>query len=304
MKPTGFSRLSIRRQEEITGYLFIIPFLIGFFLFQGLPFIISFIISFTDLQFVTNIGSLKFIGFKNFITFLHDNTAVESLGRSLLYTVLFVPAIMMSSLILALILNKRIMARNAIRTMIFLPYVSNIVAIAIVWQLLLDPRDGPVNLLLQSMGMIHLPMWLVGGTHIVIPTIVLIACWQGMGFNLVTYLAALQGVPKELYEASEIDGANSLQKFIRVTLPMISPTTFFLTITSLIASTQNYSIVQVLTKGGPGEASRVFPLNIVEEAFTHSRLGYASAQSLVIFTILILATLIQWKMQKRWVNYD
>jgi multiple sugar transport system permease protein len=183
-----------------------------------------------------------------------------------------------------------------------MPYVSNIAAIALVWAILFDYRDGPINVLLRGLGMTNPPMWLMG-VNTVIPSIVIILVWQGMGFNMITYLAALNGIPEELNEAAIIDGAGARKRFINITLPVISPTTFFLLISTIIWSFQNFAPIQVLTKGGPGEASTTFSIRIIQLTFDHQRVAYATSLSIYMLIIILIITVIQWKGQKRWVNY-
>lgn len=296
-------KLSIAKQEEIIGYIFVTPYILGFSLFYIIPFILAFIISFTDLHFASSITKARFIGLENFAAMLKDQMTIDSFGRSMFYTILYVPLIMVTSLLIACVINQKIFARNLVRTMVFLPYVSNLVAISIIWALLLDYKDGPINMFLSAMGIVKPPLWLVGNTYTVIPTIVMIVCWQGIGFHVITFLAALQGVPRELLESSTIDGANGIQKFLNITLPTISPTTFFLLITSILTSFQNFGIVKVLTKGGPGNSSWVLSINIVEEAFGYNKIAYATSQALVLFLIIITLTVILWNSQKRWVHY-
>jgi multiple sugar transport system permease protein len=294
-------KMSMGKKEALTGVLFIIPYSIGFLIFHGIPLILSVIFSMTDLRFISKLDKTKFIFLDNFIEMFHDTYFWAAFSKSVIYTLIYVPLIMVISLLLAILVNKKIYARNTVRTMIFMPYVSNIVAIALVWSLLLAP-DGAINNLLRTFGMTNTPMWLMG-IKTSLPTVAMIAVWQGMGLQFVTYLAALQGVPRELLEASQIDGANRWKSFIHVTLPMISPTTFFLLITSIICSLKNFDIVQVLTEGGPGSSSRVLSLNIVRETFASYRMGYASAQAIFVFIFILVITIIQWRGQKKYVNY-
>lgn len=303
MKLKGYDNLSIVKQEEITGYLFITPFLVGFIVFQGIPFISAVLISMTNIRFSTNFSNIRFIGLDNFLRLFNDQTFIQSFGRTLFYSALYVPSVMIFGLLLACLVNGKIFARNFIRTSIFMPYVSNMVAISIIWALLLDYKDGPVNTFLKYIGVEKLPMWLVGNMFEVIPTIVMIVCWQAIGFYMITFLAALQGIPSSLLEAADLDGASRFQKFIHVTLPIISPTTFFLLINAILSSFHNFGIIRVLTKGGPGNSSWVLSINIYEEAFNYSRIAYATSQSMVLLLLILAITLFQWKSQKKWVNY-
>jgi multiple sugar transport system permease protein len=294
--------ISLLKQEEITAYVFILPFLLGFLILQVVPFLSTFVISLTNMRYFSNLDNLKFIGLKNFINFFNDKESLMAMARTLYFSVLYVPCIMVLSLILALLINQKIAGRKIIRTMIFMPYVSNIVAIAIVWSILFDYRDGPVNSILRAAGMQDPPLWLMG-VNTVIPTIVLIIVWQSLGFNMIANLAALNGIPEEMNEAAIIDGAGAWKRFLHVTLPMISPTSFFLLISSIIWSFQNFAPIQVLTKGGPGDASVTFSVRIVQLTFDQQRVAYATSLSIYMLIIVLIVTMIQWKGQKRWVNY-
>ncbi|OUS76253.1 hypothetical protein B1748_13400 [Paenibacillus sp. MY03] len=304
-KKTGSSRLalSLQRQEELLGYLFILPFAIGFVLFQLAPLLSSILISLTDLSFISNLSAVKFVGLDNFVTMFGDERFLSALWKTLYYALLFVPGSVGAGLVFALLINAKFFFRGPIRVAIFLPYVSNLVAIAVVWAMLLDYKDGPINSLLRSMGVEEPPLWLLG-VDTVIPTVVMIVVWQSIGFFMVVFLAALQNVPSELYEAAVIDGAGSWKKFWSITMPLISPTTFLLSITAIISAFQNFGPIQVLTKGGPGNASTTLSMNIYQESFVQYRFGYSTAQAIILFLIILLITVIQWRGQKKWVTYS
>lgn len=293
---------SIHRKEAIAGVLFVLPFLIGFAVFHFAPLLSSLLFSFTDISFITKISDLRFIGLQNYATIFNDSKALLSFEKSAYYAAAYVPLVMISSLVLAIAVNASFYFRKWIRMMLFMPYVSNIVAIAIVWALILEVQEGPVNSFLRAIGFEHPPMWLLG-IHTVLPTIAMIVAWQNLGFNLITFLAALQGIPSELYEAATVDGAGYFKKIVRITIPMISPTTFFLTISSLLVSLQNFGPIQVLTKGGPGSASTTMSINLYQETFGNFRIGYACAQSVMLLLIIMTFTVFIWRAQKKWVNY-
>lgn len=297
-----YRNLKIEKQESITGFLFILPYSVGFLLFQGLPFVISFILSTTNLRYISKLNQVKFINISNFVEIFNDKSVLRAMLTSLRYCIMYVPLIMIVALLFALMLNQRIYARNFLRTMLFMPYVSNIVAVSVIFSIMLSPTNGIINAVLKAIGIVNPPLWLLG-TETALPTVVAIACWQQMGMQMVIYLAALQDVPKELLESASIDGANAWVKFTHVLLPMISPTTFFLTITTVIGSLKNFSIIQTMTGGGPGTSTTVLPVSIVKSAFGSYRLGYASAQGMLLFAIVMLITVIQWRGQKKWVNY-
>ena len=216
------------------------------------------------------------------------------------YTLIYVPVIMILSFILAYLLNKGVFWAKGIRSMFFLPYVSNMVAVAVVFQLMLGPR-GPFYLLQKFFG-VEDPIIPLLNQKWALPVVVLIAVWKGIGLNFLTYLGALQNVDKSQVEAAEIDGANKWQQIKNVVIPAVAPTTFFLTISSIITSLQNFTVIQSLTDGGPGQATTVMSLNIVNTAFVKYETSYAAAQALVMFTIVMVITLIQWRGQKKWAD--
>ena len=284
---------SLRRKEARVAWLFITPYLIGFILFHFLPIFLSIILSLTDMKYISTADQTSFIGLGNYFEMIYDAEFRNAFKNSIIYSVCFVPLVMVVGLLLAVLVNQKIYFRNGIRAMIFMPYVSNMVAIAIVWSLLLDPVDGIINQTLRALGVSNAPMWLMGSKTALI-TVVMIAVWREVGLQFVAYLAALQDVPKELKEAAQIDGANRFQLFRFVTFPLLKNTTFLLIITSIITSLKNFTIIQVLTEGGPGNATTVLPLKIVDTAFSSARMGYASAQAMVMFVLVMVITAVQW----------
>lgn len=296
------SRRSIaQKKENLAGAIFITPYLVGFTIFQGLPFLIAMVLGFTNVRYISKIGEASFIGIDNFIRMFTDVDTMKALGRTGLYSLIYVPLIMICGFFIAYMVNKGIHFKNIVRSMFFLPYVSNMVAVAVVFKLLLGP-SGPVVSLLTAVGMEN-PPYLLYGLNTALPTVVCIAVWKGLGLNFITYLAALQNVSPDLLEAAEIDGANKWQKINNIIIPMISPTTFFLLISSVITSLQNFTTIQALTGGGPGQATTVMSVNIIRTAFSNFQTGYASAQAIVMFLIVLGITLFQWVGQKKWVNY-
>lgn len=296
------SRRSIaQKKENLAGAIFITPYLVGFTIFQGLPFLIAMVLGFTNVRYISKIGEASFIGIDNFIRMFTDVDTMKALGRTGLYSLIYVPLIMICGFFIAYMVNKGIHFKNIVRSMFFLPYVSNMVAVAVVFKLLLGP-SGPVVSLLTAVGMEN-PPYLLYGLNTALPTVVCIAVWKGLGLNFITYLAALQNVSPDLLEAAEIDGANKWQKIKNIIIPMISPTTFFLLISSVITSLQNFTTIQALTGGGPGQATTVMSVNIIRTAFSNFQTGYASAQAIVMFLIVLGITLFQWVGQKKWVNY-
>ena len=290
-----------QRKENITGYAFITPYVLLFLVFTGIPFICSIVFSFTNMTYISKLANLKFIGFANFIKMFQSPEVMAALGRTFIYSLVYVPAIMVAGFVLAMIVNKGIHWKGAIRGMVFLPYVSNMVAVAVVFKILLG-QSGPFYQIMQFLGVENPPLLLLSDKF-ALPTVALIAVWKGVGLNMITYLGALQNVPTELDEAAQIDGANKWQRIKNVVIPMISPTTFFLIISSIITSLQNFTVIQSLTEGGPGQSTTVMALSIVRTAFVQNNTAFASAQAMVIFLIVMIITLIQRREQKKWVNY-
>jgi len=300
LKNNKLSRQS--EAEERLAWIFISPFIAGFLFFKLLPIVYGVFISFMDYNSLRKLGKGKFIGFKNYINIFTDKTALTSYLRSFQFSLIYVVGVIVLAIVIAVILNKSFPFRTATRTMIYMPYVANVVSVAMVFGIILDPYDGPITQLLNMIGIENTPMWL-GGVETALPTVAVIAIWNSLAFPVIVYLAALQEVPASLYEASNIDGANVFQKLRYITVPLISPTTFFLVITSTINSFKNYAIIKTLTNGGPGVSTRVIALNMYEEAFQFNKYSYSSAQAILVFLVIFILTMIQWKGQEKWVNY-
>lgn len=287
-------------KENRDGLLFVGPYLIFFTLFTGIPFVIAIGLSFVNVKFITRLENLKFVGLRNFEKIFTSKETVQAILRTFQYSLVYVPLIMLAGFALACIVNKGIYLKKTVRAMVFLPYVSNMVAVAVVIKVLLGIH-GPVVQGLRSMGFD--PPVLLQHLTLALPTVAVVSVWKAVGLNMIVYLGALQGVPAELIEAAEIDGANKWQKIRHITIPLISPTTFFLLISSIIGSLQNFTIIQALTDGGPGQATTVMSVAIVRTAFQKYDTSLASAMALLMFVIVMTVTLVQWYGQKKWVNY-
>ena len=302
MKAQGKKRKMSKAEarENRMGYVFVGPYLVLFTIFTGIPFVIAIALSFLNVKFITRLDNLQFVGLKNFQRMFSSPETMQSLARTFKYSLVYVPLIMVAGFLLACIVNRGIYLKNTVRAMVFLPYVSNMVAAAVVIKVMLGVH-GPIVQGLTSLGF-DPPVLLQHLTY-ALPTVAAFAVWKGMGLNMVVYLGALQGVPAELTEAAQIDGANKWQRIRYITLPMISPTTFFLLISSIIGSLQNFTVIQALTDGGPGQATTVMAVTIVRTAFGKYDTSLASAMALVMFVIVMGVTLVQWYGQKKWVNY-
>jgi multiple sugar transport system permease protein len=187
------------------------------------------------------------------------------------------------------------------RTAYFIPYITSVVSISLVWYWIYQPQGGVLNGLLSLVG-IHGPAWL-SDVQWALPAVILVSVWQSVGYPMVILLAGLQGVPETLHEAAKLDGASSWKRFWHVTFPLLTPTLFFLTITQFITSFQVFGIVLVMTRGGPANATNVYIYYLYQNAFSFGKMGYASAMAWILFVIIVIVTMIQWKLQKRWVFY-
>lgn len=281
------------------GYGFLLPNIIGFTIFTFIPIVASFILSFTSWD---GFGEIEFIGMKNFVALFSDSIFKTSMFNTLIFTIVSVPVTLVLALAVAMLLNNGIKGIKIVRAAFFLPYVTAALAVAVVWQLLYHPTLGPINQFLMSIGIDNPPKWL-SSTKTAMISVIIMYIWKMVGYYMIIFLAGLQGVPKQLYEAAQIDGANKVESFFHVTIPMLSPIIFFTSIIALINSFKVFTEIYALTGGGPGNATNVLVYNIYAEAFKKYNLGYASAQSYVLCLIIIIITLIQFRGQKKWVNY-
>jgi len=290
----------IRRREAIEGFLYLSPWIVGFIVFVAYPIFASIYLSFTRYNVLR---PPVFIGLENYIfAFTKDDLFLPSIVRTFYYALLLVPLAMAGSLALAILLNQKLAATTAWRTMFFLPTLTPLVAAALLWRWMLNPDVGLVNYLLSLVG-IQGPAWL-SSIEWAIPALVLIGLWASVGgLRMIIFLAGLQDVPQELLESAEIDGASTWDKFKHVTLPLISPTVLFNLVLGIIFALRTFEIAFIATNGGPARATWFISLHIYQNAFVSFDMGYASALSWLLFIILFIITLIQFKLSGRWVFY-
>lgn len=286
-------------KQYIKGYLFLLPNFAGFFIFMAIPIIMGLIISFTDYN---GFHQFNFVGLRNYAEMFQDEYFRVSLGNNLLYTLVTVPGTITVSLFLAVAVNQGIKGSSLFKTMFFLPNISSMVAVGIVWSMLFNPVSGPINNVLRSLGVANPPMW-ISATSSALWSVILVAIWKQSGYYMVILLAGLQSIPSQLYEAASIDGAGALKKFFKITLPMLSPTMFMVMVLCIIQSFQVFDLVNIMTQGGPGRSTNVLVFRIYEEGFQKLQFGYASAMAYFLFLIVLIVTLIQFQGQKKWVNY-
>ncbi|PHV70121.1 sugar ABC transporter permease [Sporanaerobium hydrogeniformans] len=245
---------------------------------------------------------MTFVGIDNFLRLFKDKTFQIAFMNTIYYVIGTVPITLMASLGLAMVLNSKIKGRNIFRTVFFFPYVASLIAVVVVWNMLFHPDMGPINSMLSFLGVKNLPKW-AASVKWAMPTVILFSVWKYMGYYMVMYLAALQGVPKELYEAGDIDGTTKWQRFRYITLPTLTPTTFFVVIMLTIQAFKVFDIIYAMTDGGPGRSTTVLVSYIYAKAFTEFEFGYASAMSIILFAIVLVITIIQFRTEKKWVSY-
>ncbi|ULT57619.1 sugar ABC transporter permease [Neobacillus drentensis] len=292
---------AIQMRESWTGVLFVSPMLIGVSILTLLPILATFMLSFADWNFIVGFKSIKWVGLDNFKALFENDVFLKSVMNNLLF-LLTVPLTMMFALIIAIVIDKHVYAKSYFKVAFFMPYISSIVAIAVVWQVLFNPTEGPINQVLLSLGIKNPPTW-IADPDFALFSVMIIQIWASIGFSMIIYLAGLQSIPKELYEAADMDGARAWDKFKHIMLPALSPTTFFLLITGIIGTFKVFDLIAVLTKGGPINSTTMLVWHLYESAFVNLKIGYASAIAVVLFVFVLIITLVQWVGQKKWVNY-
>ncbi|MBC7077429.1 MAG: sugar ABC transporter permease [Synergistales bacterium] len=289
-----------RRREAWQGYLCISPWLIGFLAFALGPMIASLYYSLTEYRIIRQ---PTFVGLSNYkLAFTGDPLFYESLARTGLWTVATVPAGIIGSLIAAVLLHQGLKGTSIYRTMYFLPSLTPTVAASLLWRWMLHPEAGVVNWFLSLLG-IEGPGWL-SSPKWAIWALAMISLWTGIGGGrMVIFLAGLQGIPEELYEAAEIDGAGTIQKTWRITVPLMTPTIFFNLIMGILGSFRSFDMAFLTTQGGPAYATYFFALHIYYNAFQYYEMGYACMLSWILFILIIILTVLQFGTSKRWVFY-
>jgi len=292
-------RLKEKTRENLAGYLFILPNLLGFSMFILFPLLFSLVLIFTNWDYLQGLKGLVFIGLDNVKRLIHDETVLLSLKHNVIFSVISVPAAMGIGLLLALLLNKHVYLKESIRTLIFLPYMSSLVAIAVVWRVMYNSSEGPINAVLRAIGISNPPGWLASPSWALI-SIIIMTVWTYIGYAMILYMAGLQGISKEIYEAASIDGATATRQFTNITIQMLKPTSFLIAVTLINASLQVFPSVQVMTNGGPLQSTTVLGLYIYSQAFELNHMSYSATVSWLLFLVIFLVTIVQWRTQKKW----
>ncbi|TCO21377.1 multiple sugar transport system permease protein [Kribbella steppae] len=280
-------RRRLLRSRRRAGLLMVAPALLHATIWIGIPLVAAVVLSFTSYDVLT---PPRFVGLENFRDLFGDDVFRRAVLNTSIYTFFTVPVAMAIALLIALMLNTKLTGRAIFRTAIFIPQVTATIAVALVWLWIYDPRSGLANAVLSFLGLSG-PNWL-SSTSWAMPAVIAVGIWQGIGLKMLIYLAALQSLPAELYEAASVDGASKVRQFFSLTLPLLKPATFFVFVTSVIGAFQSFDQVYILTDGGPANSTTMMTYEIYKSAFREFRMGYACAQSLVLFALLLVLTLV------------
>lgn len=289
----GRRRLTLRRQEALTGWLFVSPALIGFGIFTFGSIIHSFYLSLTNYNLLS---APKWVGFANYIkAFTDDKYFYQYFGNTFYFVIALVPLVLVISLLLALLINKKTgKLTNVYRAALFLPSITSTVAVSMVWIWIFNPNMGILNNLLTALGFRTVPQWLAS-TEWSKPALVIMRVWQMSGYYMLMFLAGLQTIPESLYEAADMDGASRWQRFTRITVPMLSNTIFVVTILLVIEAFNMFESIYVMTDGGPLGSTSTIMYYIYEQGFTNYNMGYASSLAWIFFAVIMVVTLIQYR---------
>ena len=290
----------LRKKEEISAWLFCAPALILLFVFLILPFILAFIFSFTDQRLIPNKNlPTAFVGLRNFIRLAQDSNFHTALKNNFVFVIIVVPVQTSFALGLAMLINQKVKFVNFFRTVYFSPVVTTMVVVAIVWSFLYHPEAGFINKIISfiTFGTVNEISWLKDPAY-ALAAIIILSIWQGVGFQMIIYLAGLQDIPGELYESAMMDGAGPWRRFLNVTIPQLRNTTIFVATSTTILAFKLFTQVWVLTKGGPQNATITSIVYLYKQGFKQLKVGYASSIAIIFFLIVLIISLIQRKFIK------
>jgi len=281
-------------------WLFLIPTLLGLFVFRLGPIIFAFFMSFTDWNIMSK---PDWVGLSNYKELFTSSYFGEVLSNTFIFSLIYVSGVMIFGLLLSLLVNQKLRGINFFRASYFTPVVTSAVAVGIIWSWILSPKYGILNILMEKLLKIEPPSWL-GDEKWALLVIALVQTWKMSGYYMILYLAGLQHIPAQLYEAARIDGANKWQVFWKITLPLLSPTTFFVFTISIIDSFRNFEIIYTMTQGGPQYATTTLVYSVYVNAFVFYRMGYASAIAFVLLGIVAFLTWVNFLLKRYWVKYQ
>ncbi len=290
---------SLKMRQALIGYSFIAPNFLGFAIFILFPVIFTIVLSVMNWD---GFNAMTFAGFDNFRAIFRDRVFKSSFWLTLLYVVFTVALTLLASLGLACALNKKIKGRDAFRSAIFFPYVASMIAIGAVWKQLFESNYGPINMALRALGVDNPPGWFAS-TDWAIWGVIIVAIWKFMGYYMLIYLAGLQDIPAQLYEAATLDGATGWQKFRKITLPMLTPSTFFVFMMLTINSFKSFDLIYALTQGGPGTSTTLLANYIYNQTFVYWDYGKSAAASIILFVIVLAVTIVQFRGEKKFTDY-
>jgi multiple sugar transport system permease protein len=300
-KPRGL-RFTLRRmRKEWSAYLFLAPSLLQFAVLIAFPVFFSFYLSFHEWNILE--PEKPFVGLDNYARLLNDRRARQAIFNTLYYTVVSVPLTLFCGLLVALLLNNRIRGRGLFRTMYYLPVVTSAVAVAVVWKWIFNGDYGLINYYLTRIGLITVPIRWLTDPNLAMPSIIIVSLWQGVGGCMIIYLAGLQAIPDEIYDAAKVDGAGSIRMLFSITIPLLGPATFFLLITSIIGAFQEFGRPYLMTSGGPAGRTTTIAYHLYNSAFKNFEMGYAAAMSYILFAMIFVFTLLQMRFTYRDIHY-
>lgn len=284
-----------RIREQLTAWGFMLPSALLLLAFLIIPFFMAIGLSFTNQSLIPNPNlPTTFVGLRNYIRMLQDGTFGRGLLNNFLFTIIVVPVQTSFALLLAVLVNQKLRFINFFRALYFVPVVVPMVVVAVIWTFLYNPGQGTINAFIQMISGGHLgPYNWLGNTHLAFPAIMVLSIWQGVGFQMIIYLAGLQEIPSELYEAAAIDGSNKVQEFFFITVPMLRNTTIFVVVSTTILAFKLFVQVDVMTHGAPENATMTTVLHVVDQGFRQLNVGYASALTVVFFVIVLIVSLLQ-----------
>jgi multiple sugar transport system permease protein len=298
---TGLRGTLYRMRKEWSAYLFLSPSIIHFIIFYLLTIGFSFYLSFHEWNILE--PEKPFVGLENYARMLSDRDFHTAVGNTLIYTAFTVPLTMFAGLSVALLLNNKIRFRGLFRALYFLPNITPLVVSGIIWKWIYQGDYGLLNYYLLQLGLIERPLLWLSDPNLAMPAVIIMSVWGGAGYHMVIYLAGLQAVPEEFYDAAKVDGADSFQRFLYITAPLLTPTSMFLFITTAIASFQIFTQIYVMTNGGPLHRTTTIGYYLYERAFKFFDMGYAAAMSYALFAMILVFTLIQLRVMRREIEY-
>lgn len=290
-----------RARKEWTAYLFLLPSLLQFLVFTVFSVAFSFYLSFHEWNILE--PEKPYVGLENYARLLRDRRVLEAIWNTIYFTAVSVPLTLAGGLLAALLLNNQIRGRGLFRAMYYLPGITSGVVVAIIWKWVFNGDFGLINYYLMQAGLISEPIRWLTDPNLAMPSVILVSVWGGVGGCMIIYLAGLQAIPEEIYDAARVDGAGPVRRLVSITIPLLGPSTFFLLITAIIGAFQQFGLPYLLTAGGPLRRTTTIAYYLYQSAFKNLEMGYAAAISYVLFAMIFVFTLVQMRFMNRDINY-